>query len=394
MTTVAIIPAAGSGKRMRGDLSKQYLPVDGKMILLHTLRVFELSPDIDEIILVAPEEDITMVRKMIVDSRGMSKVRHVMAGGKQRQDSVRNGLAAVGDQADIVLIHDAVRPFISESLIRLTVREAEKHGAVTVGMPVKDTIKRVDSGEWIVETLNRQVLWMAQTPQAFKRSVLQEAYRRADEDRFYGTDDASLVERMGFRVRMIAASYANIKITTPEDLLVAEFFIKKHTEGRGLVRIGFGYDSHRLVEGRRLVLGGVEIPHDKGLSGHSDADVLVHAVCDAILGALAAGDIGRHFPDTDPAYKDISSLKLLEHVRILGAQRGYGVHNIDTTIILEKPKISDHVADMASNLAETLNISVERISVKVKTNEGMGFSGRQEGAAAFAVATITKREDE
>ena len=232
MTTVAIVPAAGSGKRMQGNLSKQYLPVDGKMILLHTLCVFELSPDIDEIILVAPEEDVLMVRQMIIESREISKVRHVMAGGKQRQDSVRNGLAVVEDHADIVLIHDAVRPFISENLIRQTVREAEKHGAVTVGMPVKDTIKRVDPGGWIVETMNRQLLWMTQTPQAFRRSVIQEAYLRADQDQFYGTDDASLVERMGLRVKMIAASYANIKITTREDLLIAEFLIK-NKEGEG-----------------------------------------------------------------------------------------------------------------------------------------------------------------
>lgn len=227
MTTVAIIPAAGTGKRMQGKRSKQYLPVDGKMILLLTLSVFELSPDIDEIVLVAPEEDIPMVRQMILEPRKMSKIRHLVAGGEQRQDSVRNGLAAIEDQVDIVLIHDAVRPFISESLISLTVREAEKHGAVTVGMPVKDTIKRVDPDGWIVETLNRQVLWMTQTPQAFRRSVIQEAYRRADEDQFYGTDDASLVERMGYRVKMIAASYTNIKITTPEDLLMAEFLIKQ-----------------------------------------------------------------------------------------------------------------------------------------------------------------------
>ena len=157
------------------------------------------------------------------------------------------------------------------------------------------------------------------------------------------------------------------------------------------MRIGFGYDSHRLVEGRRLVLGGVEIPHDRGLLGHSDADVLIHAICDAILGALAAGDIGRHFPDTDPAYQDIDSLKLLEHVRILGEQRGYGVHNIDTTIVLEKPKISEYIRAMSLKLAETLKIPEENVSVKAKTNEGMGFVGRQDGVAAYAVATIIKK---
>jgi 2-C-methyl-D-erythritol 4-phosphate cytidylyltransferase len=227
MKTVAIIPAGGSGKRMQGRLPKQYLSVGGTPILVHTLSVFQLSPDIDEIVLVVLEEDIQMVRQMIAESRGISKVRHVLAGGEQRQDSVRNGLAVIGDDVEIVLIHDAVRPFVSGDLIHLAVREAEKHGAVTVGMPVKDTIKRVDQNGGVLETLDRQVLWMTQTPQAFKRSIIQEAYRKADEDQFYGTDDASLVERMGFRVEMIAASYANIKITTPEDLLMAEFLIKR-----------------------------------------------------------------------------------------------------------------------------------------------------------------------
>jgi 2-C-methyl-D-erythritol 4-phosphate cytidylyltransferase len=228
MKTVAIIPAGGSGKRMQGRLSKQYLPLDGKPILVHTLRVFQRSPDIDEIILVVLEEDIQKVRQMIVESRRISKVRHVLAGGEQRQDSVRNGLAVIGNDVEIVLIHDAVRPFVSEDLIHAVVREAEIHGAVTAGMPVKDTIKRVDRNGTVLETLDRQVLWMTQTPQAFKRYLIQEAYRKADADRFYGTDDASLVERMGFQVKMIAASYANFKITTPEDLLMAEFLIKKN----------------------------------------------------------------------------------------------------------------------------------------------------------------------
>jgi 2-C-methyl-D-erythritol 4-phosphate cytidylyltransferase len=227
MKTVAIIPAGGSGKRMQGRLSKQYLFVGGKPILVHTLSVFQRSPDIDKIILVVLEEDIRMVRQMIVDSGGISKVRHVLAGGEQRQDSVRNGLAVIGSDVEIVLIHDAVRPFVSDDLIHEAVREAKKHGAVTAGMPVKDTIKRVDRNGEVLETLDRQVLWMTQTPQAFKRYLIQEAYQKADADQFYGTDDASLVERMGFRVTMIAASYANIKITTPEDLLMAEFLIKR-----------------------------------------------------------------------------------------------------------------------------------------------------------------------
>jgi 2-C-methyl-D-erythritol 4-phosphate cytidylyltransferase len=227
MKTVAIIPAAGSGTRMPGPLSKQYLSIGGKPILVRTLEVFALSPEIDEIILVAPRKDIPAVRQMILGSPAMSKIRHLLPGGRQRQDSVRNGLSAVAEDADIVLIHDAVRPMISADLIRRTVQETKQHGAVTVGMPVKDTIKQVDRKGWIVDTLERQFLWITQTPQAFRRSVILEAHRRAEEERFYGTDDAGLVERMGMRVRMISASYGNIKITTPEDLLLADILIRE-----------------------------------------------------------------------------------------------------------------------------------------------------------------------
>lgn len=212
---------------MRGSLSKQYLPLDGKPILAHTLNVFQLSIDIDEIVLVTPEADVQMVRQMIIEPYRISKVHHVLAGGEQRQDSVRNGLAAIGNNVEVVLIHDAVRPFVSTDLIHLAVREARKHGAVTVGMPVTDTVKRVDQDGWVLDTLDRRFLWMAQTPQAFKRSIIQEAYRRAHEDQFYGTDDASLVERMGFQLKMIAAFDENLKITMPEDLLMAEFLIKR-----------------------------------------------------------------------------------------------------------------------------------------------------------------------
>jgi 2-C-methyl-D-erythritol 4-phosphate cytidylyltransferase/2-C-methyl-D-erythritol 2,4-cyclodiphosphate synthase len=393
MKTVVIIPAGGSGKRMRGNLSKQYMPIDGNPILALTLKVFQLSKDIDEIVLVTPEADIQMVRQMIIEPYRISKVRHILAGGKQRQDSVRNGLVVIGNDVEIVLIHDAVRPFISTGIIHMAVREAAKHGAVTVGTPVKDTVKRIDQNGWVLDTLDRQFLWMAQTPQAFKRSIIHDAHRRAYEDRFYGTDDASLVERMGFKIRMIAAFDENIKITSPEDLLIAEFLLKKTKEEECLMRIGFGYDSHRLVKERKLVLGGIEIPHDRGLSGHSDADVLIHAVCDAILGAIAAGDIGRQFPDTDDGYKDISSLNLLESVRIICEQTGYGVHNIDSTVVLEKPKISEYIRAMSLKLAETLKIPEQNISIKAKTNEGMGFVGRQEGVAAYAVATIVKKGD-
>jgi len=226
MKNIAIIPAGGSGKRINSRLRKQYLPVGGIPLLVHTIGVFQRSPLIHGILLVVPEEDIRRVRSRIVEPHGFSKVAQILGGGSERQDSVKNGLDAVGDDCHIVLIHDGVRPFITGRLIRLMIREAAVYGAATAGVPVKETVKRVDREGCILETLDRQALWLAQTPQAFRRSVIQEAHRRACQDRFYGTDDASLVERTGHPVRMVPATYENIKITTREDLLLAEFLIR------------------------------------------------------------------------------------------------------------------------------------------------------------------------
>lgn len=225
MKNVAIITAGGSGKRINSRLPKQYLPVGGTPLLVHTIGVFQRSPLVHEILLVVPREDIRRVRSRFVEPYGFSKVAQVLGGGRERQDSVKNGLDAVGEDCDIVLIHDGVRPFISGSLLRLMIREAAAHGAATAGVPVKETVKRVDPEGIVVETLDRRALWLAHTPQAFRRSVILEAHRTAFRDRFYGTDDASLVERMGHPVRMVPATYENIKITTREDLLLAEFLI-------------------------------------------------------------------------------------------------------------------------------------------------------------------------
>ena len=225
MKNVAILPAGGSGKRIHSRRPKQYLPVGGVPLLVQTIAVFQRSPLIHEILLVVPREDIRRVRSRFVEPYGFSKVSQVLGGGRERQDSVKNGLDAVGDDCDIVLIHDGVRPFISGSLIRLMIREAAAHGAATAGVPVKETVKRVDPEGNVLETLDRRALWLTQTPQAFRRSVILEAHRTAFRDRFYGTDDASLVERMGHPVRMVPATYENIKITTREDLLLAEFLI-------------------------------------------------------------------------------------------------------------------------------------------------------------------------
>lgn len=231
MKTVAIIPAGGSGKRMKGKLSKQYLFLDGIPVLVHTLKKFQDALKVDEIFLVVPGDDIIFVREYIVEKYGISKVRRILAGGKERQDSVRNGINALENDHDIVLVHDAVRPFISEDIILSVIREASQVQAVTVGVPVKDTVKAVDGCGWIAETLNRDGLWLTQTPQAFKRDVIVRAHEEAYKNNYHTTDDASLVERTGIAVKMIHGSYDNIKITTKDDIMLAEILIKKFKSG-------------------------------------------------------------------------------------------------------------------------------------------------------------------
>ena len=227
MKTVAIIPAAGSSKRMQNNISKQYLLLDGIPVLARTLEIFQRSPNIDEIFLIVPEMDIDYAHKDIVDRYDISKVSNILAGGKERQDSVRNGIDALRSDHDVVVIHDGVRPFISEELVRSAILEAARSQAVTVGVPVKDTVKSVDGHGIVVETLNRNHLWLTQTPQAFERDVIKKAYEAAYRDNYYGTDDAALVERIGVKVMMIRGSYDNIKITTKDDIMLAEVFIRR-----------------------------------------------------------------------------------------------------------------------------------------------------------------------
>ena len=391
MRTVAIIPAGGSGKRLSADIAKQYLSLKSLPVLVHTLNVFQTSGMIDAIILVAPRDDLAFVREQIVEKYGLTKVSVIVAGGKERQDSVHHGLEAVTKPCDVVIIHDGVRPFVTQEMIVQIVKAASDGGAASIGVPVKDTIKEITGENIVAATLPRRNLWQTQTPQAFQYELLCRAYAVAEKDHYYGTDDASLVERMGGRVHMIAGSYENIKITTPEDLIVAEALMEERMNERIIYRSGLGYDSHRFVQGRKLILGGVVIPCDRGLLGHSDADALLHAVCDALLGMAGCGDIGRHFPDTDEGFKNISSLVLLERVKQLILAKGMRVTNIDVTVMMEKPKLAPHAAAMAANIAGILNISETAVNIKAKTNEGMGFVGREEGVAVMAIANGLER---
>jgi 2-C-methyl-D-erythritol 4-phosphate cytidylyltransferase/2-C-methyl-D-erythritol 2,4-cyclodiphosphate synthase len=391
MKTVAIIPAGGSGKRLGAGVAKQYLMLHQCPVLVHVLAALQKSDVIDDIILVVPEDDLASIRERIIEKYGLSKISTVVAGGRERQDSVLCGLRAITEPCDVVLVSDGVRPFITQDMIAQVVTAAVQEGAAAIGVKAKDTIKETTDGDMVAATLPRQHIWQTQTPQAFQYELLCEAYAEAEKDHFYGTDDASLVERIGAKVRMIAGSYENIKITTPEDLVMAEALMGTHRNEQPVPRSGLGYDSHRFVKDRKLILGGVEIPYAFGLSGHSDADVLLHAVCDALLGMAGCGDIGRHFPDTDPAYQNISSLLLLERVQQIIGSKSMIIHNIDVTVIMEKPKLAAYAAAMVENIAKTLNISETTVNIKAKTNEGMGFVGRGEGVAVLAIASGSER---
>ena len=391
MKTIAIIPAGGAGKRFKAHVAKQYLFLDQIPMLVHTLEVFQKSKVIDNIVLAVPSDDLVSIRQELIDKYGLTKVTTIVIGGKERQDSVRNALSAINGKYDVVLIHDAVRPFVTEKMIRQVVAAAKISGAASVGVKAKDTIKETKKDNMVATTIPRHHLWLTQTPQAFKFELLKEAYKSAYDEKYYGTDDASLVERIGKKVKMVEGSYENIKITTSEDLIMAEALMKKKTGGKINFRSGFGYDSHRFATGRKLVLGGVGIPFDKGLKGHSDADALVHAICDALLGAAGCGDIGRHFPDNDPKYKNISSIILLKKVKKIIEARGFSINNVDATVVMEMPKLAPYAAQMVSNIALALHIAETSVNIKAKTNEGMGFTGRNEGVAAFATAVVIER---
>ena len=392
MKTVAVIPAGGAGKRLKSHIAKQYLLLDSLPVLVHTLKVFQKSKEIDEIILALPPEDLVYIRQELAEKYGLTKVINAVAGGNERQDSVKNCLSAIKGECDFVVIHDAVRPFVTEELIERVVETAKATGAAVAGVKTKDTIKEINEDKIVAATVPRNNLWLAQTPQVFDYGLLKEAYRLAYDQNYYGTDDASLIERMGKEVTMVESSYENIKITTNEDMRMADALMKQRNKV-GL-RSGFGYDSHRFAADRKLVLGGVEIPFDKGLCGHSDADALIHAICDALLGAAGAGDIGRHFPDTDPEYKNISSMILLERVKKIIGTKGIIINNIDATVVMETPKLAPFADQIVSNVARILNIPANCVNIKAKTNEGMGFTGKNEGVAVFAIAAVTERKSD
>ena len=371
----AIIVSAGSGKRFGGDVPKQFVKTGGVTVLEKATAAFENCPLIDRILIVTNQDFVLLTEKLV---SGFSKVEFpLIIGGKERQDSVNNALEKTGEE--IVLIHDAARPFVTREVIENVVKEAYSSGAALPGVTPKDTIRTEK------ETLKRSELYQVQTPQGFDAAILRDAYKSAYDDGYYGTDDAGLVERTGRKVSIVQGDYGNIKITTSDDLPPSDREDRKMD-----IRVGTGFDVHKLVEGRKCILCGVDIPYEKGLLGHSDADVALHAAMDAILGAAGLGDIGRHFPDTDERYRGISSMKLLSEVNSLIKDEGYTVGNIDITIICERPKISPHIEEMRKNVADMLETDISRVNIKGTTTEKLGFTGRGEGIASEAVCLLNK----
>lgn len=345
---------------------------DGQTVLEKSCRALASHPAVTQVVLVAGANRVQCERI----AAACPKPCVVVDGGVTRADSVRNGLQAA--EGELVAIHDAARPFVSQPVITAALEAAARTGAAAPAVPVKDTIKVMGENRQVEATPDRATLYAVQTPQCFSRRQYLQALANVTGEKVHEvTDDCSLFELAGMAVVLTEGSYENYKITTREDLQ------KEKT-----MRIGHGYDVHRLVEGRKLILGGVEIPYEKGLLGHSDADVLLHAVMDAVLGAAALGDIGQHFPDTDPAYKGADSLALTRAVAALIRQHGYTVGNIDATILCQAPKLAPHIAAMRQNIAAAFGVPVEAVSVKATTEEHLGFTGEGLGIAAHAVALL------
>jgi 2-C-methyl-D-erythritol 4-phosphate cytidylyltransferase/2-C-methyl-D-erythritol 2,4-cyclodiphosphate synthase len=379
MTVGVIIVAAGRGERLGGALPKQLVDLGGRSLLQHSVRAFDGRPGVTEMVVVLPSDFVSQAADLI----GPTTVPvRAVAGGQRRQDSVRAGAEALSANIDVVLVHDAARPFVDDGVIDRVIAGTDRTGAAVPAVQARDTVKRRDGATGnVAETIARDEIWLAQTPQGFRRDVLTAAFA-AGNGSGTATDEAMLAERAGFRVAIVAGDDRNVKITTADDLMTARARIAGNT------RVGTGYDLHRLVEGRPLVLAGVVVPSERGPVAHSDGDVVCHAIVDAMLGGSAAGDIGRHFPDTDPAWKGAPGLDLLRRAAVIVGQAGWRTSSVDATILLERPKLGPHIDAIRGCVAEALQIGVAHVGLKAKTNEGVDAVGRGEAIAAHAVVVL------
>jgi 2-C-methyl-D-erythritol 4-phosphate cytidylyltransferase/2-C-methyl-D-erythritol 2,4-cyclodiphosphate synthase len=397
MYVVAIVAAGGRGRRFGGRVPKQLMQLNGRTLLERSVSAFLEHPRVCDLVVALPPDQALDPPRFLSHA---AKPLRVVSGGGSRQESVANAFAVVNPQAEIVVVHDAARPLVDPATIDRTIDGAVRWGAAIAAMPARDTVKIAadpgsggDDPPCIGSTLDRTRVWLAQTPQAFRREVLADAVAFGMRGAG-GTDEAALAEQAGHPVRLVQGSPRNLKITTADDLVQAEAWTGAAGDAASdsrmthSVRIGIGYDSHRLVQGRPFVLGGVRIPHASGPVGHSDGDALCHAVTDAVLGAASLGDIGVHFPDTDPAWKDADSVELLRRAIALVRQRGLSVAQVDAVVIAERPKLAPHVETIRARLAAVLDVAPDRVGVKGKTNEGMGETGRGEAIIVHAVALL------
>ena len=375
MSAYVIMVCGGSGTRMGAEGNKTLLPVGGVPACVRAGQTLLKVCDGLVAVVRAGEEALF---SGVFREYGLP-VCQVVTGGSSRQQSVRHGLEALPPDCTEVLVHDGARPMVDEDTVRRVLESVRTYGTGVAAVPVTDTVKRADAERIVQGTLDRNGLWLMQTPQGFRRELLETAHAQARNDM---TDDAGLVEALGEPVRLVNGSVRNIKLTRREDLAMAEMLAGPR------LRIGTGFDAHRLAEGRDLVLCGVKVPYERGLDGHSDADVALHALCDALLGAAALGDIGKHFPDTDEKYRGISSLLLTERTREILEEAGYAPANVDITIVAQRPKLAPYIGEMRQNVACALRIPVDCVSVKATTTEKMGYEGRGEGISAQAAAII------
>jgi 2-C-methyl-D-erythritol 4-phosphate cytidylyltransferase / 2-C-methyl-D-erythritol 2,4-cyclodiphosphate synthase len=380
----AVIVAGGRGERAGGSVPKQYRTLAGTPTIRTALAAFCDHRQVDIVQPVIHPADESLFRSA---SAGLGKLREPVAGGATRQISVRSGLRALQPHApEVVLIHDAARPFVTGSLIARAVQAGRQSGAAIPGLAMSDTVKVVSRDATVTETLDRARLRTVQTPQAFAFALIAEAHRRAEaagRDDF--TDDAALAEWAGHRVSMFEGEAGNVKLTTNEDFARAEFM---RAAALTDVRTGNGFDVHAFADGDHVMLGGVRIPHRRGVTGHSDADVVLHALVDAILGALAEGDIGQHFPPSDPQWRGAASDRFLAFACERVRARGGIIGHLDVTVVCEAPRVSPHRDAMRARIAAIAGIAIDRVAVKATTSEKLGFTGRGEGLFAMATATL------
>jgi 2-C-methyl-D-erythritol 4-phosphate cytidylyltransferase/2-C-methyl-D-erythritol 2,4-cyclodiphosphate synthase len=389
---VGVVVAAGRSTRFGGARAKQFLDLCGQSVLERSIGALAAPPSVKGVVVVLAPEEVEGPRA--AGLKGRRDVLAVVAGGQTRAESVRAGLSAVGDEP-FVLIHDAARPLASPQLVEAVMDATRRHGAAIPGLRVPDTVKRLRAsddgheGSWVDETLEREVLRLAQTPQGARADWLREALDALADEGGEVTDESAALERAGHRVAVVPGDAGNRKITSAEDLDDAR---RRVTGGEPGLRIGSGFDIHRFGAGRRLMLGGIEFPGEEGLEGHSDADVVLHAVMDALLGAAGMGDIGVLFPPEDERFAGADSRILAAQVARAIAERGYRVVNVDLTLLAERPKIRSRAQEMRSAIAGAIEVSSDRIGIKATTLERLGSLGRGEGIACQAVALLSRTE--